>query len=256
MLFVDKNQTLDNTKIMESISQRVLEKINELPPGAIFTPKDFKYLNNPQAVQVAISRLHKQKIVMKLQRGLYYKPRKTKFGTVGPSENDIIKALKKIGHGHLTGHTIFNKKGLTTQVPARVEFRTDKRMSSKVLGNLNIKFQGNPTKHKKGEENLVFILESLQNMKSIFDSDIDQIISSLKSEITKMDSGKITRLITLSEKYRPFVRALLGAIIQKNHPEKSAYIKKTLNPVTRYKIKVSERVLPNLKEWNIENEPS
>lgn len=254
MLFVDKNQTLEHNVVMESISQRVLEKINELEPGSIFTPKDFKYLNSPQAVQVTISRLHKQKIVMKLQRGLYYKPRETKFGTVGPSESDILKALQKNGHGHLAGHAIFNQKGLTTQVPTRVEFRTDKRMSAKVLGNLNLKFQGNPTKHRKGEENLVFILESLQNMKSIFDSDINQIISSLKSEITRMDTGSIARLITLSAKYRPFVRALLGAMIQKHHPERAAYIKKTLNPGTRYKINVSDSILPNLKEWNIEND--
>lgn len=256
MLFVDKNQTLEHNVVMESISQRVLEKINELEPGTIFTPKDFKYLNSPQAVQVTISRLHKQKIVMKLQRGLYYKPRETKFGTVGPSESDILKALQKNGHGHLAGHAIFNQKGLTTQVPTRVEFRTDKRMSAKVLGNLNLKFQGNPTKHRKGEENLVFILESLQNMKSIFDSDVNQIVSSLKSEITKMDTGRIARLITLSAKYRPFVRALLGAMIQKHHPERAAYIKKTLNPGTRYKVNVSESILPNLKEWNIENDPT
>lgn len=239
---------------MESIAQKVLEKINELAPGTIFTAKDFKFLNHPQAVQVTISRLYKQKIVMKLQRGLYYKPRKTKFGIVGPSENEIIKALQKNGHGHLTGHTVYNQKGLTTQVPARVDFKTSKRMSSKALGNLKVKFQGNPTKHRKGEENLVYILESLQNMKSIFDSDINKIISSLKSEITKMDVGTIARLITLAEKYRPFVRALLGAMIQKNHPEKAAYIKKKLNPTTRYKINVSEKVLPNVKEWNIENE--
>lgn len=241
---------------MESISQKVLEKINELLPGSIFTPKDFKYLNNPQAVQVAISRLYKQKVIMKLQRGLYYKPRKTKFGTVGPSESAILKALQKNGHGHLAGHTIFNQKGFTTQVPTRVEFKTDTRMSAKVLGNLNIKFQRNPTKHRKGEENLVFILESLQNMKAIFDSDVNQVISSIKTEISKMDTGKLTRLITLSENYRPFVRALLGAIIQKNHPERAAYIKKTLNPSTRYKVNVSKSILPNCKEWNIENEPS
>jgi hypothetical protein len=74
----------------------------------------------------------------------------------------------------------------------------------------------------------------------------------LKNKIEKLEKKEKERLIQLVSSYRPSVKALLGAILEELVPEMSFELKKSLNPLSKYKIGISDIILENKKKWNIE----
>lgn len=60
-------------------------------------------------------------------------------------------------------------------------------------------------------------------------------------------------MVALAEAYPPMVRALLGTIIENDcGMAKAQPLWDSLNPVTVYKLGISEDALPNKKKWRIE----
>jgi hypothetical protein len=53
--------------------------------------------------------------------------------------------------------------------------------------------------------------------------------------------------------YNPATRALLGAIVEQNFSSVPiASLKKSLNPLSKYKLGITDKVLPNKLNWFIE----
>ena len=78
----------------------------------------------------------------------------------------------------------------------------------------------------------------------------DEAVKFLMGLIGWMKEEERRRLAELAQVYTPYVRALLGAMLeQKGLPTYD--LKQRLNGVTSYKIPVTENVLPNKKEWRI-----
>lgn len=57
-------------------------------------------------------------------------------------------------------------------------------------------------------------------------------------------------LYLLAEQYTPYVRALLGAIMEKMKID-TFDLKSSLNGVTTYKLPISDIILPTKQNWNI-----
>lgn len=68
-----------------------------------------------------LERMSKQGTLVHLTKGIYYRPKKSRFGSVPISENDIISHYTNDGRGVVIGYRLYNRKGLTTQVSKRVE---------------------------------------------------------------------------------------------------------------------------------------
>jgi hypothetical protein len=63
---------------------------------------------------------------------------------------------------------------------------------------------------------------------------------------------KVKQLTKASYNYPPFVRAILGAILELEFSVKeSAGLKKSLNPLTQYAVPVKSLTLPNKAKWGI-----
>ena len=60
-------------------------------------------------------------------------------------------------------------------------------------------------------------------------------------------------MIGLALRYSPYVRALLGAILESigTADEHLKPLKVSLNAQTRYKLNISKDILPTLSNWNI-----
>ena len=56
----------------------------------------------------------------------------------------------------------------------------------------------------------------------------------------------------LALKYTPSVRALLGAILEEINLADPELLKNSLNPITKYKIRVAENILTTTEKWNIQ----
>src|SRR5690606_28656170 len=76
------------------------------------------------AAAKALERLIEKDLIKRITTGVFYKPKKSIFGELRPSETEIIKPYlyergKRIAY--ITGTALYNNMGLTTQVPKNVK---------------------------------------------------------------------------------------------------------------------------------------
>ena len=65
--------------------------------------------------------MSKQGSLVHLTKGLYYRPKKSRFGAIPISEKEIVGHYTSGGQGIVIGYRLYNQKGLTTQISKRVE---------------------------------------------------------------------------------------------------------------------------------------
>ena len=65
--------------------------------------------------------------LVRLSKGVYYKPVRTRLGILYPEVEDVIAAIAKRDHAKIlpTGNTAMYQLGLTTQIPMNYEFLTN-----------------------------------------------------------------------------------------------------------------------------------
>ena len=115
----------------------VLEYINKIKPNEPIFIEDIKYnikikmkneITNDEInkifenINVILNRLKQKEKIRTFYKGIYYKPIKNIFGEMPLDKNKVIekKYLKDNDgnvKGYITGAKLFNKIGLTTQVP-------------------------------------------------------------------------------------------------------------------------------------------
>lgn len=236
------------------IGEDIKKQISSTPDGVILTIGDFNVDMRYQGALVkALNRLVDQGILQRLSKGKYYKPRKTIFGTLKPTPEEITKDfLEKNGKlvGYITGNRAFALMGLTTQITSSLLIGTNRYRHPLTRGDYTISFlqQHNPIT----EENipLLRILDALKFIKDIPASSPDIIVTQLGSTINALSNAEQKRLTELAENYTAYVRAILGAIMEQNNLN-AELLKKGLNGTTNYKLPISEQALPNKKNWNI-----
>lgn len=76
-----------------------------------------------------LERFCKNGRLMHLTKGLYYKPKKSRFGIVPIREQDIVSHYTADQSGLVVGYKLYNKKGLTTQISKQTEV-----FSNRILG--------------------------------------------------------------------------------------------------------------------------
>ena len=127
-------------KHADSIDSQVLRRIRKKSPGHVFTPVDFLDLGSRNAVDLALSRHVRAGDIHKVGRGLYYRPKTSRFGSMAPGIDDVAAALQGRDRSRLqpAGAHAANVLGLSTQVPVRVVFLTDGRSRRVQLGKQQI----------------------------------------------------------------------------------------------------------------------
>lgn len=115
---------------MQSVYNQIEDRIRGLGPGTILFPDDFTDIGSSEAVRIALMRLCKVGVVIRVAHGIYCYPKiDTKWGSglIQPSIEEIAKAVAKRDKVRImpTGTYVLNALGLSTQVPANVVFITD-----------------------------------------------------------------------------------------------------------------------------------
>ena len=99
--------------------------VDRLPKGYVFTYDDFyNGVNNKEAIIKALNRMAVSGKIEKLSKGKYYKAEKTIFGNLEPPQKQIVKDLLEDNGkiiGYLTGLSIYNQLGFTTQVSNTIQ---------------------------------------------------------------------------------------------------------------------------------------
>lgn len=238
------------------VSENIEVIIDRLQTGYIFTYSDFDLsVSNREAVIKTLNRLAASGKIKKLSKGRYYKPENSVFGQLQPSVYQIVKdLLENDGKviGYLTGYSVYNELGLTTQMPNTIQIGRNSFRPAIKRNIYAIKFV--VQKNKIIKENIPFlkILDAIKFIKEIPDTTVENSCIRLMAIIKELNYIEIGRLKALSLKYQPSVRALLGAMIEQSiGANVSESLRITINPITKYRFEVSEQVLPTLKNWNI-----
>ncbi len=129
---------------MSLVTDHIKKRIRAKKRGWIFIPKDFLDLGPRTAVDQALSRLAKQGMIRRLDRGLYDYPRQHKIlGLLSPDMDKLAQAITaKAGDKVFpSGAIAANLLGLSTQVPAKPLYMTNGPSRTKQIGGRSIVFK-------------------------------------------------------------------------------------------------------------------
>lgn len=129
---------------MISTEKRIEEHISLAQGGTIFYPADFEEYGSTGAINVALHRLTKRKLLKRLTFGIYAKPTISKLvGEVYPAADEIAQAIARRDNARLlpTGAYAQNILGLSTQVPMKLVYFTDGAARTVKLGITTILFK-------------------------------------------------------------------------------------------------------------------
>ena len=231
--------------------------IDKFELGYVFSISDFPMaIENPKVVSKILNHFVETGYLRKLSKGRFYKPKKSKFGELPPDTYQIVKDLiQKDGKlvGYVTGYSAFNDFALTTQVSAILEIGMQKEKKANVRGFYRIRFIRQDNLITKENIPLLRLLDCLRFFKNIPDTTSDNACQRLIYLIGKLNEQDISKIKKLALKYTPQAIALLGAILETINPqENTSSLLKKINPITTYKLGVSEEILPTQKKWNIQ----
>ena len=136
--------------------------------------------------------------IAKLSKGKYYKPENTPFGNLQPNQAQVLKdLLEENGKitGYLTGYSIYNQLGLTTQVSNTVQIGKNQVRPNFKRERYTIAFVKQKNIITKDNIPLLQVLDAIRYIKDFKDKEIK-------------------RLVRLALIYPPATRALLGALLE------------------------------------------
>ena len=237
-----------------TLAKEIRNRVLELKEGTVVTLTDFGLpVEQQPALNVTLNRLVAEGVLKRLSKGKFYKERQTLFGKLPPSEMEVVKDyLVKNGQtvGYITGTQAFAEMGLTTQISSRLLVGTNKYRRAVKRGNYTVSFLLQPNPIKEDEIEMYRLLDALRLVREIPATTPDEAVRFMMGLLAMMSEEERRRLTDLAQGYTPYVRALLGAMLEQ--AGFSAYgLKQGLNGVTSYKLPVTERVLANKKKWNI-----
>jgi hypothetical protein len=237
-------------------SEYIALTIDRLSKGYVFTYVDFTTeVNQKEAVIKALNRMVASGKIAKLAKGKYYKPESTPFGNLQPNQEQVVKdLLEENGKviGYLTGYSIYNQLGLTTQVSNTIQIGKNQTRPNFKRDRYTISFVKQKNTITKENIPLLQILDAIRYIKKIPDANVENSCKRFLAIIKKLSEKEINTLVRLALKYPPATRALLGALLEqlkKSKPTES--LLKSLNPITKYKMSGATKVLSTTEKWNI-----
>lgn len=238
------------------VSEYISFTINRLPKGYVFTYSDFDTeQNSKEAIIKALNRLAASGKISKLAKGKFYKPEMTPFGTLQPNQNQIVKDLLETDGkvtGYLTGFSIYNRLGLTTQISNTIQIGKNEVRPTFKRERYTISFIKQKNIITKENIPLLQLLDAIRYIKKIPDSSIVSSCKRFLVIIKKISDKDKNTLVRLALKYPPATRALVGALLETiNKTEITEPLRKSLNPITVYKLSGVNKVLPVAEKWNI-----
>ncbi len=237
------------------VTQEIREKIKEFAEGETFTYKQLSIASEKYvAAAKALERLIAQGVIKRVSTGVFYKPQKSVFGELKPSEEELLKSyLFENGNrvAYITGTSLYNKMSLTTQVPNTIKVASRDKKIKISKGNL----KASPVKSYVDvtEENyqLLGILDALKDFNRIPDLDKKSGIKILLEIIKSFNAEELKVLIKSALSYPPRVKAFLGALLESiGSLEELKVLKQNLNPLSEYNYSI-DAILPTAKNWNI-----
>jgi len=241
---------------MLSITEIIYKKIAEMPVGSVFDYAQLEIASDKFVTAAqSLSRLARKGIISRLSKGKYFKPQQSKFGLGRPTESAIVDLLtirqnKRIGY--LTGLSVYNQLGLTSQLSNTLVIATKSPLQPREIKGHIVKYVKRNVSFLEEDIPLLQLLDALRDIKTIPDSNPNDSFKILKGHIANLSKIKKKRLISLALSFNPGTRALLGALIENNFKGFSvSKLKQSINRLSIFETGISSNLLPNKQSWNL-----
>jgi hypothetical protein len=239
-----------------SVTQAVQQSVNNIPAGQIFGYRQVpNYVQFPAAVIKAVNRLVDEKRLTRLSKGQFYVPKRGLLGELKPTDSELLRTmLYKNGRlrGYVTGLSLYNKLGLTTQMPRTITLALNGPRQQKEFGTIRIKTLETRIPIEEDNVELLQYLDALKDIKTISDTNINQSLKIMGSKIAALSQREQKTITSLAlDYYSAQVRALLGLLFSDLKITLAGSLKLSLNPTTIYKLKLDDKIWPEANKWNI-----
>ena len=237
-------------------TQYIANTIDRLPKGYVFTYADFiNKVKSKEAVIKTLNRMAASGRISKLSKGKFYKPEKSAFGKLLPSRYQMVRDLLEKGSkitGYLTGYSIYNQLGLTTQISNIIQIGKNTVRPAFKRAGYKISFVLQKNTIRKDNIPLLQILDSIRYIKKIPDTTISSACKRLLQIIKGLSKDNKAALVRLALKYSPAARALLGAMLEEiGMADITGPLSKSLNPITTYNFSGVDKIISSADKWNI-----
>jgi hypothetical protein len=238
------------------VAEYISLTIDRFRNGYVFTYADFHAeVKKKEAVIKALNRMVEAGEIARLSKGRYYKPENTRFGALAPVQEQVVKDLLEEDRktlGYLTGYSIYNKLGLTTQLSNTIQIGKNEVRPAFKRERYKIAFIRQKNTITKENIPLLQLLDAIRYIKKIPDSSTAMVCRRLLAIIKSLSDKDKTVMVRLALKYPPATRALLGALLEALQQNSLAGpLQQSLNPITKYKLSGVDAVLPAAAKWNI-----
>jgi|TARA_Y100000296_G_scaffold79629_1_gene103904 hypothetical protein len=243
-----------------TIAQSVQRTIAALPAGQVFGYEALpSYSSAPAAVTKAVSRLIQDKKLKRFAKGKFYVPEQGLLGERKLSDSEVLRSvLFKNGRlrGYITGYALYNRLGLTTQMPGTITVAVNGGRQEKDFGNLKVQVTVARAPVNAENVKLLGYLDVLKDIKSIPDANVNTSLARMRGLLGELNQADKRSVVSLAlTHYTPQTRALLGLLMELL-PEKTGSVsveklRQSLNPTTTYKLGLDESRWTAARSWNI-----
>jgi hypothetical protein len=184
---------------MQTMRNKVLERIQRFEPGHAFMAKDFLDIASRGSIDVAFSSLLRQGVIRRVRRGLYDIPRNnpTLGGNLSPDIDEAARALARRHRWRIVpdGSWAANLLGISTQVPARIVYQSDGPNKIIQFGRRSIQFKhARPNTLGTEEGRVALVIQTLKYLgRERFDTTVAARLQRELSDAEKRRLVKATR---------------------------------------------------------------
>lgn len=157
--------------------------------------------------------------IRKYHKGIYYKPKVTKFGELGINKDKLVEYKYLRGkdgeiEGYTTGPTLWYNLNITTQVPKNKWIVSNKVNHNKIDEDLYAKIMVPKMKVNYKLIKYFILLDVIEQYDKIQDKNIQKYNEFIINTISKYKASDLRILKRVSFEYTKFVRNVLGMYIE------------------------------------------
>ena len=239
-----------------SIAAAVNQAIDRVTPGQIFGYEEFpQYRETPGAVVRAVNRSVENGRLKRVEKGRFFRPRTGVLGAMPVSDEALLRnVLYRNGRrcGYITGAALYNRLGLTTQVPKTIAVATNRAAQTKDFGTIRIKLVPKRAPISESAVPLLETLDALRDARKVPDARVGRVLEVLGKGFSGYSPVRRKELQRLAvDYYNACTRALLGMLLTRNGHAVLPSLRASINPTTRFNLGIDPRDWPEASAWNI-----
>jgi hypothetical protein len=235
---------------MDGLRQNIVCQISDIEPGRVFTYRDLEFPSEKfgNVIHILFEKSRAGEL-NRLERGAFYKPKKSAFGLgeMPLYEDEKLKYISNKLNGYVTGLLAYNSMGITEQVPSVIAIATKKYARPFVFQNLHIETVTAYVDDPRPEDiEYLRLLDAIKDIKKIPARTQQEVYDYMKNNcLRKYPAEILHKLVSLAKEYPPRVRKILSDMfLDLGEKEMSNELTATVFPTTRFEL----NYLPTYKQ--------